>query len=129
MSSAKKQIWLLTGSQSLSCEETLKQVAEQFQSVLAELKPNFHAPVELVWKPVVSNSNAIRREMPDASTDDISIGVMTWIHTFSPAKRGIAGLNAPFPESDRGRGKEVVGNPESHKERGPSRLDPQRERK
>lgn len=94
MSAAKKQIWFLTGSQSLYGEDTLKQVAEQSQAVLAELKQHFDAPVELVWKPVVKTSDAIRREMLDASADDNCIGVITWMHTFSPAKMWIAGLDA-----------------------------------
>jgi len=90
----KYEVWFLTGSQNLYGEETLKQVAEQSKQVLAELQKNVSAPVELVWKPVLKTPDAIRRQMLDASSDDNCIGVITWMHTFSPAKMWIAGLDA-----------------------------------
>lgn len=89
-----KQIWFLTGSQDLYGEDTLKQVAEQSQSVANGIAAKLKAPVELVWKPVLKNSDAIRRALLDASADDDCIGVITWMHTFSPAKMWIAGLDA-----------------------------------
>ncbi|MEY4067640.1 MAG: hypothetical protein RIQ44_852, partial [Actinomycetota bacterium] len=89
-----KQIWFLTGSQDLYGEETLKQVAQQSQAVADGIAAKLKAPVELVWKPVVKNSDAIRRQMLDASADDDCLGVITWMHTFSPAKMWIAGLEA-----------------------------------
>ena len=88
------EIWFLTGSQNLYGEETLQQVAEQSKHVLEALKKNVSAPVELVWKPVLKTPDAIRRQMLDASADDNCIGVITWMHTFSPAKMWIAGLDA-----------------------------------
>ena len=88
------EIWFLTGSQNLYGEETLRQVAEQSKHVLEALKKNVSAPVELVWKPVLKTPEAIRRQMLDASADDNCIGVITWMHTFSPAKMWIAGLDA-----------------------------------
>jgi L-arabinose isomerase len=89
-----KQIWFLTGSQDLYGEETLKQVAQQSQAVADGIAVKLKAPVELVWKPVVKNSDAIRRQMLDASANDDCLGVITWMHTFSPAKMWIAGLEA-----------------------------------
>jgi L-arabinose isomerase len=89
-----KQIWFLTGSQDLYGEDTLKQVAEQSQGVANGIATKLKAPVELVWKPVLKNSDAIRRALLDASADDDCIGVITWMHTFSPAKMWIAGLDA-----------------------------------
>lgn len=89
-----KQIWFLTGSQDLYGEDTLKQVAEQSQAVANGIAAKLKAPVELVWKPVLKNSDAIRRALLDASADDDCIGVITWMHTFSPAKMWIAGLDA-----------------------------------
>lgn len=94
MTKVKKQIWFLTGSQNLYGEETLKQVAEQSKHVLDAISKNVSAPVELVWKPVLKTADAIRRQMLDASADDNCIGVITWMHTFSPAKMWIAGLDA-----------------------------------
>ncbi|MEN9749401.1 MAG: hypothetical protein RL149_479 [Actinomycetota bacterium] len=94
MTKVNKQIWFLTGSQNLYGEETLKQVAEQSKHVLDAISKNVSAPVELVWKPVLKTADAIRRQMLDASADDNCIGVITWMHTFSPAKMWIAGLDA-----------------------------------
>ena len=89
-----KQIWFLTGSQDLYGEDTLKKVAEQSQAVANGIASKLAAPVELVWKPVLKNSDAIRRALLDASADDDCLGVITWMHTFSPAKMWIAGLDA-----------------------------------
>jgi L-arabinose isomerase len=89
-----KQIWFLTGSQELYGPETLAQVAEQSQAVVNGIASKLGSPVELIWKPVLKTSDAIRRTMLDASSDDDCIGVITWMHTFSPAKMWIAGLEA-----------------------------------
>ncbi len=86
------EIWFLTGSQGLYGEETLRQVEEQSRAVHAELAP--HVPVKLVWKPVLKDADGIRRALIEASADDTVIGVTAWMHTFSPAKMWIGGLNA-----------------------------------
>ena len=87
-----KQVWFLTGSQGLYGEETLRQVAEQSQEVAATLAAASGIPVSVVWKPVLTSSDAIRRAMIDANSDDAVIGVITWMHTFSPSKMWIHGL-------------------------------------
>ena len=51
-------------------------------------------PVQIVWKPVLTDSDAIRRAALEANADDDVIGVIAWMHTFSPAKMWIAGLDA-----------------------------------
>ena len=89
-----KQVWFLTGSQDLYGEETLRQVAEQSQEVAAALGAAAGIPVTIVWKPVLKSSDAIRRAMIDANSDDSVIGVITWMHTFSPSKMWIHGLGA-----------------------------------
>ncbi|KQO62118.1 L-arabinose isomerase [Curtobacterium sp. Leaf261] len=91
------EVWFLTGSQSLYGDETLRQVADQSQAVHAELAAALTAtglPVTLVWKPVLTEPDGIRRALVDASADDRVIGVTTWMHTFSPAKMWIGGLQA-----------------------------------
>ena len=87
-------VWFLTGSQGLYGEETLRQVAEQSQAVAAGLAGSSDIPVTVEWKPVLTDSASIRRAMLDANADDTVIGVIAWMHTFSPAKMWIAGLDA-----------------------------------
>jgi L-arabinose isomerase len=87
------EIWFLTGSQGLYGEDTLRQVAEQSQQIAATLG-DADIPVRIVWKPVLTDSASIRRAMLDANSDDNVIGLIAWMHTFSPAKMWIAGLDA-----------------------------------
>jgi len=89
-----REVWFLTGSQGLYGEETLKQVAEQSQEVARVLGAASEVPVTIVWKPVLTDSAAIRRAVLDANADDSVIGLIAWMHTFSPAKMWIAGLDA-----------------------------------
>lgn len=91
---ADREVWFLTGSQDLYGEETLAQVADQSQEVARALDASSDVPVKVVWKPVLKDSVAIRRAMLDANGDDNVLGVVTWMHTFSPAKMWIAGLDA-----------------------------------
>lgn len=84
-------VWFVTGSQGLYGEETLRQVAAQSREVAAQLAD---LPVRVVWKPVLTDADSIRRLALDANADDSVIGVIAWMHTFSPAKMWIAGLDA-----------------------------------
>lgn len=93
MATTKGQIWFLTGSQNLYGDETLQQVADQSKEVLAQLEAQVSAPVEFIWQPVLKTPEMIRDIMLDASRDDDCIGVIAWMHTFSPAKMWINGLN------------------------------------
>ncbi|MCS5718558.1 L-arabinose isomerase [Herbiconiux sp. CPCC 205763] len=88
------EIWFFTGSQNLYGEETLRQVADQSQQIVATLDGASSIPVKIVWKPVLKDSESIRRAALDVNADDKVIGVIAWMHTFSPAKMWIAGLDA-----------------------------------
>jgi len=93
-SAAKPQVWFLTGSQHLYGAETLAQVAsqsQQIQRMLADSEPGISA--ELVWRPVLTDSAAIRQVLGEANTDPACVGVIAWMHTFSPAKMWITGLD------------------------------------
>jgi len=84
-------VWFVTGSQSLYGEETLRQVAEQSRTVAEGLSG---LPVRVEWKPVLVEPDGIRRLALEANVDDSVIGVVAWMHTFSPAKMWISGLDA-----------------------------------
>ncbi|MEY9863051.1 L-arabinose isomerase [Catenulispora sp. GAS73] len=88
------EIWFLTGSQGMYGEDTLRQVAEQSREVAAALDADGAIPVPVTWRPVLTDSAAIRRVMLEADADDDCVGVIAWMHTFSPAKMWIAGLDA-----------------------------------
>ncbi|MGX1750103.1 L-arabinose isomerase [Glutamicibacter protophormiae] len=89
-----KEIWFFTGSQDLYGEETLRQVAQQSTEVAAALDASAQVPARIVWKPVLKDSDSIRRAMLDANSNDSVLGVITWMHTFSPAKMWITGLKS-----------------------------------
>ncbi|PRZ06925.1 L-arabinose isomerase [Isoptericola sp. CG 20/1183] len=89
-----REVWFLTGSQDLYGPETLEQVAQQSREVAEALHAAGEVPANIVWKPVLKDSGSIRRAMLDANSDDNVLGVITWMHTFSPAKMWIAGLDA-----------------------------------
>ena len=91
---ADREVWFLTGSQDLYGEDTLRQVAEQSQEIARTIGAADQVPVTVVWKPVLKSSDAIRRMALEANADDACIGVIAWMHTFSPAKMWIAGLDA-----------------------------------
>ncbi|MGW4642109.1 L-arabinose isomerase [Sphaerisporangium sp. NPDC004334] len=86
------KLWFLTGSQGLYGDETLAQVAGQSQEIAGALDRAL--PFEVVWKPVLTDAAAIRKVCLEASADDDCAGVVAWMHTFSPAKMWIAGLDA-----------------------------------
>ncbi|MDU6151482.1 MAG: L-arabinose isomerase [Actinomyces urogenitalis] len=89
-----KEIWFLTGSQDLYGEETLAQVADQSQQVARWLDEAESIPVKIVWKPVLKDRDSIRTAMLEANADESCIGIIAWMHTFSPAKMWILGIDA-----------------------------------
>jgi L-arabinose isomerase len=90
---APREIWFLTGSQGLYGEDVLRQVADQSRQVSDALAASSEVPVTVVAKPVLTDAGAIRRVMLEASSDDACVGVIAWMHTFSPAKMWLSGLD------------------------------------
>ena len=88
------EVWFLTGSQSLYGPETLDQVASQSRAIAERLAELSDLPVRVVWKPVLLDSAAIHRQVLEANSDPACVGLITWMHTFSPAKMWISGLDA-----------------------------------
>ena len=86
------EVWFVTGSQFLYGEETLKQVAEHSQQIAKELDGSAVIPVNVVFKPVLKTPEEIYQLCQDANTAKNCIGVIAWMHTFSPAKMWIGGL-------------------------------------
>ena len=88
------EVWFLTGSQGMYGPETLDQVATQSQGLVAKLAASPELPVRVVWKPVLLDSASIHRLILEANSAPGCVGVMAWMHTFSPAKMWITGLDA-----------------------------------
>ncbi|MCR8631513.1 L-arabinose isomerase [Paenibacillus radicis (ex Xue et al. 2023)] len=86
------EFWFLTGSQHLYGPETLDEVAEHSRHIVESLDRDAAIPFKIVFKPVLTTPDAIRRICIDANADDSCAGLITWMHTFSPAKMWIAGL-------------------------------------
>jgi len=87
------EVWFITGSQNLYGEETLKKVAEHSQEIAKGLGNAEGLPVRVVYKPTVKSTEEIYATLQAANTAENCIGVITWMHTFSPAKMWIRGLN------------------------------------
>ncbi|OQP63603.1 L-arabinose isomerase [Niastella populi] len=88
----KLEVWFVTGSQHLYGEETLKQVAEHSTQIARSIDKDPAIPVRVVFKPVVKSPEEIYQVCVEANTTPTCIGIMAWMHTFSPAKMWIGGL-------------------------------------
>lgn len=86
------EVWFVTGSQHLYGEETLNQVAEHSQQIAAGLDKAGQIPVKVVFKPVVKTAEEIYQVFQEANGSKNCIGIIAWMHTFSPAKMWIGGL-------------------------------------
>ncbi|KAA2243141.1 L-arabinose isomerase [Chitinophaga agrisoli] len=86
------EAWFITGSQHLYGEETLQQVAAHAKTIAASLNEASNIPVRIVFKPVVKTPEEIYRVCQEANTTPNCIGIIAWMHTFSPAKMWIGGL-------------------------------------
>lgn len=89
----KYEVWFVTGSQDLYGEDTLKQVAEHSQQIARSFNEASQIPVQVVFKPTVKSTEEIRNVMQDANSTKNCIGIIAWMHTFSPAKMWIGGLS------------------------------------
>jgi L-arabinose isomerase len=89
---SQKEIWFITGSQHLYGDETLKQVAQNSQEIVEGLDHSSLIPVKIVYKELVTTPEQITEVCSQANTNKNCIGMITWMHTFSPAKMWIHGL-------------------------------------
>jgi len=88
------EAWFVTGSQHLYGDETLKQVDRNSKEIAAALDVSPEIPVKIIFKPVLTTPEAILTLCREANEAEHCIGLITWMHTFSPAKMWIGGLNA-----------------------------------
>ncbi|WP_202077682.1 L-arabinose isomerase [Caldalkalibacillus salinus] len=87
------QFWFVTGSQHLYGEEAIREVESHASQMVQALNEDSRIPYEIVLKPVQTTPDAIRHVCASASVDEDCAGVITWMHTFSPAKMWIGGLS------------------------------------
>ena len=88
------RIYFLTGSIHYYDDATRQKVAEQSKRIVRGLQAAAEIPIQIVQLPTLLDPDAIRRACLEASADDACIGVIGWMHTFSPAKMWIAGVQA-----------------------------------
>lgn len=88
----KLEVWFVTGSQHLYGDETLKQVAAHAQTIAAYLNNASQIPVTVIWKPTVKTPEEIYQVCQEVNAAKNCIGIIAWMHTFSPAKMWINGL-------------------------------------
>jgi len=86
------EFWFVTGSQDLYGPATLEQVAKDSQAMVAGLNTTGAVPYPIVWKPTVKSAEEISATLEAATADPKCAGVITWMHTFSPAKMWVRGL-------------------------------------
>jgi L-arabinose isomerase len=87
------EVWFVTGSQHLYGPETLKLVNQHSQFMSEGFNQSAHIPVKVIFKPVLTTPESIRELCLEANSSRSCVGLITWMHTFSPAKMWIAGLN------------------------------------
>lgn len=86
------QVWFVTGSQHLYGPETLEKVSEHARAVSRGLNASAYIPIEIVFKPVLTRPEAIYQLCQEANSAEECIGLIAWMHTFSPARMWIRGL-------------------------------------
>jgi L-arabinose isomerase len=87
------EVWFITGSQHLYGEETLKKVDEHSKIIAESFNNSAKIPVKVIFKPVVKSTEEITTICKEANNKPNCVGIITWMHTFSPAKMWINGLN------------------------------------
>ena len=88
------EVWFITGSQDLYGDEILKNVAKHSEEIAIALDESSSIPVRVKYKTVVKSSDEVYATLEEANTSKSCVGVIAWMHTFSPAKMWIRGLNA-----------------------------------
>src|SRR5690625_1073840 len=88
------EFWFVTGSQHLYGDETLQEVEKHSKIMVEKLNESGNLPYKIQFKKNATNANDIRKLMLEANNDENCAGLITWMHTFSPAKMWISGLKS-----------------------------------
>ncbi|HUX94871.1 MAG TPA: L-arabinose isomerase [Bacteroidales bacterium] len=88
-----KEVWFITGSQDLYGPATLKQVSADSEKIAASLGKSKIISQKIVFKPVLTSPSSIAKLCTEANSSPKCIGLIAWMHTFSPAKMWIQGLS------------------------------------
>ena len=88
------EVWFFTGSQDLYGDDTLRQVAANAERIVSALNEASAIPVRIVYRPVLKSPEGIAQACQEANAADACVGVISWMHTFSPARMWIGGLLA-----------------------------------
>ncbi len=88
------EVWWLSGTQLLYGEQVLGQVDEHSNIMIDGINKSGNVPVKIVYKGTVKSSQEAEKLMKEANSAENCVGVITWMHTFSPAKMWIKGLQA-----------------------------------
>jgi L-arabinose isomerase len=88
------ELWFVAGSQDLYGAEVLARVEQQAREVAAAIDASEAVPVRVTFAAIARNAEEVRRVCVQASAAEECVGVIAWMHTFSPAKMWIAGLGA-----------------------------------
>ncbi len=86
------EIWFITGSQHLYGDATLKNVARHSEEIAKALDASDNIPVKVKYHALVTTPDEIFNACEAANAAPNCIGVVLWMHTFSPAKMWIKGL-------------------------------------
>src|SRR5689334_11648087 len=87
------EVWFVTGSQHLYGPKTLEKVEEHSREIASALDASTHIPVKVIFKPVLTTPDSIHDLCLEANSTTNCVGLIAWMHTFSPAKMWIAGLS------------------------------------
>jgi L-arabinose isomerase len=93
------ELWFVTGSQHLYGDKVLAEVADNSRQIVSALNASPHIPLNIVAKPVMSSGDSITAIVHEANSDRRCAGLILWMHTFSPARmwiRGLDELNRPY---------------------------------
>lgn len=86
------ELWFITGSQHLYGDTALRQVAADSKMIANALNDSKYIPIKVVHQPNLTRPDEVTKLIIEANANPQCIGLIAWMHTFSPAKMWINGL-------------------------------------